>query len=278
MAFLEVNYISEALMRTVTVNVILPSDRLTFPGMPKPKTENFKTLYLLHGILGNYTDWVNGTLLQRWAEEKGLAVVMPSGENMFYVDQPKTHALYGEFVGKELPDMMERMFKLSGKREDTYIAGLSMGGYGALRNGMKYADRFSYIGAFSPAVNVLDHPEKRSNDAPIFMETRDYLEALFGDLEHINASDYDPVWTAQKLAGAGKPLPKVYMACGTKDSLYRIDTVYRGRLKEAGCDVTWDEEPYAHEWAFWNDEIRKFMDFLPLDEATAGRNSGNVGI
>lgn len=90
MAFLQVNFISQALMRTVTVNVLLPADKLALPGeMPKSEDTPYKTLYLLHGILGNYTDWVNGTNIQRWSDEKNVAVVMPSGENMFYLDQEK---------------------------------------------------------------------------------------------------------------------------------------------------------------------------------------------
>ena len=113
MALIQVNYLSECLMRTVPVNVILPVDKLTFPGMPKREEKPYKTLYLLHGIFGNYTDWVSGTKIQRWAEEKDLAVVMPSGDNMFYVNQEESHNFYGEFIGKELVDMTRKMFPLS---------------------------------------------------------------------------------------------------------------------------------------------------------------------
>ena len=88
MALIQVNYLSKALFRTVPVNVIIPSDKISFETMgylPVPEG-GFPTLFLLHGLLGNYTDWVSGTRIQRWAENAGLAVVMPSGDNAFYVN------------------------------------------------------------------------------------------------------------------------------------------------------------------------------------------------
>ena len=130
-----------SLKRTITINAILPTDKFVRPGTPKPEKKPFKTLYLLHGIFGNYTDWVAGTRIQRWAQDNDLAVIMPSGENGFYVDHPgRGDQLYGEFIGQELVQFTRDLFHLSDKREDTYIAGLSMGGYGALRNGLKYAE------------------------------------------------------------------------------------------------------------------------------------------
>lgn len=137
MAIIEMNFISQSLRRTVTVNVIIPLDKKPLPGMPAREDKPFKTLYLLHGGYGNYTDWVNGTRIQRWAEEQNLVVVMPSGDNKFYVDIPDLGDYYGKFIGEELVEFTRKMFPLSHKKEDTYIAGLSMGGYGATVNGLK---------------------------------------------------------------------------------------------------------------------------------------------
>ena len=78
MALMEVNFFSKALMRPVTMNVILPADKVFFGEETEEENKPFKTLYLLHGVMGNYTDWVTGTCIKRWAEEKNLAVVMPS--------------------------------------------------------------------------------------------------------------------------------------------------------------------------------------------------------
>lgn len=144
MAFIQVSFMSKTLMRTVPLQVILPVDKFTF-GQPEREEKPFKTLYLLHGIFGNETDWVHGTRIQRWAEEKNLAVVMPAGENAFYVDQPSIGAMHGQFIGEELVEITRKMFPLSRKREDTFIGGLSMGGFGALRNGLKYHDTFGAV-------------------------------------------------------------------------------------------------------------------------------------
>lgn len=102
MALMEVNFFSKALMRPVTMNVILPVDKVFFGEETEEENKPFKTLYLLHGVMGNYTDWVTGTCIKRWAEEKNLAVVMPSGANMFYMDHPNANENYSEFIGKEL--------------------------------------------------------------------------------------------------------------------------------------------------------------------------------
>lgn len=169
MALLQVNYLSKALFRTVPLYVILPSDKIDYRTFDyaNGKTKKYKTLYLLHGLLGDCSDWVNGTRIRRWAEEKNLAVVMPSGDNAFYIDYPKTKNNYSDFIGRELVEVTRNMFPLSDKREDTYIAGLSMGGYGALRNGIVYSDTFSHVAGFSSAAHIFDGKE---HDVKLFPE------------------------------------------------------------------------------------------------------------
>lgn len=277
MALIQANFVSESLARTVTINVILPADKLTLPGMPKKEQKPFKTLYLLHGILGNYTDWVSGTKLQRWAEEKDLAVVMPSGDNMFYVDQEAAHNYYGEYIGRELVEITRKMFPLSHKREDTFIAGLSMGGYGAIRNGLKYHETFGYVAGLSSAL-IIDGLEERTNDHPMFMERRDYAETIFGDLSKVKNSDKNPEWLVKKLKEEGAELPKLYMCCGLSDSLLEPNRKLKNFFLEQGADLTYEEGPGAHEWDFWNTYIKKIIDWLPLEDPNAGMNSGNVGI
>lgn len=276
MALIQVNFISKSLMRTVPLNVILPVDKMTFPGMPQRGDKPYKTLYLLHGVFGNYTDWVSGTCIQRWAEEKDLAVVMPSGDNMCYVDQEKSHNLYGEFIGQELVEITRKMFPLSDKKEDTFIAGLSMGGYGALRNGLKYHNTFGCIGGLSSAL-IVEGMNKRTNDSPMFIDRRDFAESVFGDLSVVEEGDMNPAWLIKKLTKEGAALPKIYLACGTEDFLLEANRRLHEVMKEAGADVTYEEGPGGHEWDFWNRHIKKFLDLLPL-EGTAGINSGNVGI
>ena len=153
MARLSVDYYSPSLMRTTTLDVILPVDdhgaalgldalRRNDPAAWErtpcpPEQPPFKTLFLLHGISGNHRDFISETRIRTWAEQRQLAVIMPSGYNAFYLDQPDAHNYYGRFVGLELVEFARRMFPLSRRREDTFIGGISMGAYGALRNGFK---------------------------------------------------------------------------------------------------------------------------------------------
>ena len=109
MALIQVNYCSKALFRTVPLNVILPADRFDADTdrYLQEEGQRYKTLYLLHGLLGYYNDWVSFTRIQKWAEEKNLAVVMPSGDNAFYFRSRTPWNDYETFIGKELVDHAE---------------------------------------------------------------------------------------------------------------------------------------------------------------------------
>ena len=272
MALLQVSYLSKALFRTVPLYVILPSDKIDYRTFDyaNGRTKKFKTLYLLHGLLGDCSDWVNGTRIRRWAEEKNLAVVMPSGDNAFYIDYPKTKNNYSDFIGRELVDITRNMFPLSDKREDTYIAGLSMGGYGALRNGIIYSDTFSHVAGFSSAAHLFDGKE---HDARLMDE-----EGIFGDLKKAAKTDYNPTVAFDNLITENRPLPKFYISCGTEDGLYEANVEFRDFLIRKGADVTWDEEKRGHDWDFWDSQIKKTLDWLPLEGENLGLGSGNVKV
>ena len=274
MAIIEVNFISKCLMRTVTFNAIIPVDKFG-PQAENAEQKPLKTLYLLHGIFGNYTDWVNGTRIQAWAEANDLAVIMPSGENRFYLDDEKNGELYGEFIGKELVEFTRKLFPLSDKREDTFIAGLSMGGYGAIRNGLKYAENFGCVIGLSAAL-VHDTWKDADNSAPIFTFRRNYYEAIFGEYDKVKGSDKDPKALLLKLKEEGRPVPKMYLCCGTEDGLITANRDFRDFLNENGVDLTYVEGPGKHDWVFWDTYIKKVLDWLPLNRTGAGINSGNV--
>mgnify|MGYP004624964305 FL=1 len=274
MAIIEVNFISKCLMRTVTFNAIIPVDKFG-PQAENAEQKPLKTLYLLHGIFGNYTDWVNGTRIQAWAEANDLAIIMPSGENRFYLDDEKSGELYGEFIGKELVEFTRKLFPLSDKREDTFIAGLSMGGYGAIRNGLKYAESFGCVIGLSAAL-VHDTWKDADNSAPIFTFRRNYYEAIFGEYDKVKGSDKDPKALLLKLKEEGRPVPKMYLCCGTEDDLVTANRDFRDFLNENGVDLTYVEGPGKHDWVFWDTYIKKVLDWLPLNRTGAGINSGNV--
>ncbi|MBQ4089174.1 MAG: acetylesterase, partial [Clostridia bacterium] len=182
MALIQMDFRSETLKRAVTVNVILPMEKFKAP---------YPTLYLLHGLTDNCNGWLSYTRIRLWAEESGLAVVMPSGENSFYMDiLVKDGCLgdFGEYVGSELIQVTREAFPLSYKREDTFIAGLSMGGFGACRNALKYCETFGKAAILSGALHIYEYPvdwvESQGN---IIGEVRN-----FGNLEETRQSDRNP--------------------------------------------------------------------------------------
>lgn len=275
MALIQMTLFSRSLMRTVPVTVVLPADKVPDLSAPLPPEKKFPTLYLLHGILGSTLDWVSGTRLERYATDRDLCVVMPSGDNAFYLDRPGASQNYGQFVGQELVELTRRMFPLSRERKDTFIGGLSMGGYGALRNGLKYHDTFGAIVALSSAVDMTGIVH-RTNDADSFMHRRSYAEACFGDLDKVLESDKNPAWLVDKLAEEKADFPQIYMACGDKDDLLPANQKFADQLTARNIPHTFVIGPGAHEWDFWDTYIRKAMDWLPLSSAQSGISSGHV--
>ncbi len=264
MALIQMTYLSMALLRTVEIQVILPVDKMNLAGGGQ-EGKKYKTLYLLHGLLGSNMDWISGTCIQRWAESKNLAVVMPSGENSFYFDHEMPNSAYGAFVGRELPAMMRKTFPLSERREDNFIGGLSMGGYGALRNGLKYCDTFSHIIALSGAVHIFE--EKGSG---LFGGL-----ACFGDRKKAEKTDLNPK-VAFENARAQNRVPKIYMSCGLEDSLLAANRKLKDYFEEQGAELTYVETKGDHDWDFWNSQIHEALEWLPLEEESAGINSGHV--
>lgn len=257
MALMQVNFNSRTLNRPVQIQVILPVENTEPP---------YKTLYLLHGVDGNDRDWVDGTCICRWAQEKGLAVVMPAGENSFYLDNEKACNYYGRYIGEELVAVTRKMFPLSHRREDTFIAGLSMGGYGALRNGLKYHETFGRIAALSAALLADEMPDW-TNETDEFFRKRDYAETIFGDLTKVKSSDKNPEWLAKLLKEEGKEIPMLYVACGTEDELLTHNRKFRDEMQKSGIELVYEEGPGGHEWDFWNRYIRKVLDWVTEGEA-----------
>ncbi len=250
MALVNLEFFSISLKRTVTVNVIIPSDKVIDSKrvlFEKP----FKTLYLLHGYLGSNNDWLNNTRIKKWATDKNLVVVMPSGENKFYLDNFTTSEFFSKFIGEELVEFTRNLFPLSDKREDTFLAGLSMGGYGAIINGFKYYNTFGYIGALSSAL-VLDDKFILKYKC----EVADY--------------DYD------KVIRCCKDYPNLYMAIGTEDFLLENNRKFVRFLDSQKIKYTYIEDKGKHDWDFWDKYIFEFLNHLPLDEKNEGLSSGNV--
>lgn len=277
MALINVSYLSHKLLRTVPMRVVTPADKVVDGAYHNPSGTKFKLLVLLHGYHGSFVDWTNATRIQKWAETHNFVVAMPSGENAFYVDGPIYPNDWSQVIGEELPGVLRRMFPISERREDCYIAGLSMGGYGAIINGLRYHETFSHIVGFSSGVHMF---------APGFELPDGELHRAFeclGDLDEAANTYKNPLWAARQLmeAHTSDPehnhLPRIYMSCGTEDELLEPNRWVQEQLREIGYDVTWYEGPGEHAWTFWGPEMLKVIEeFLPIGEGVEGTDSGHV--
>lgn len=265
MSIVNVNFFSEALYRYVNFTAILPIDKRSVDGEKRRSKEKpFKTLYLLHGIYGGEYDWLTGSRIKRWAQERNLAVIMPAGENKFYCDVEESGDRFAGYIGEDLVDFTRTMFRLSEKREDTYIAGLSMGGAGALLTGLRYADRFGKIGAFSSAPILDDYPEDEGGVG--LKDRRSYYETVLGIPGDFNGGANDYRALAKKAACEGQDKPGIYMSCGLQDTLIDKNRSFAAELKALGYTVDYSEESGAHEWDFWDRQLLKFLDWLPVED------------
>ena len=247
----------KSLQRRTSISVILPSDNLHFLQdteeiVPQP----YKTLYLLHGLYGSDDIFLANTSIQKFAEDHGIAIVIPCGENSFYVDNRKAHAYYGEYVGQELLDITRNIFPLSHKREDTFIAGFSMGGYGAIRNGLKYHENFSRIGMISPAL-ITDEIADYTDDGNV-LRSRDFYESIFGNLDELKGSDMDP----KALVEGCPDVPEIYMACGVDDFLFEKACDFYDFLNDRNIESTFVRAPGEHTWEFCDMHVKEFIKTL----------------
>jgi S-formylglutathione hydrolase FrmB len=261
MAYLHANFFAPSLMRTVDIDVILPADQMFAFG---PPVTEFKTLYLLHGFMGSHSDWHLNVSLSELAQSLNLAIVMPSGDNTFYVDLEPATMKYSKFIGEDLVDFTRKIFPLSKRREDTIIGGLSMGGFGALYNGLKFYENFGHIIALSSAIVTYEAKFSTAEANPLGVN-RSYFQTVFGDLDELEKTDKNlDILAEQTLKNAksdGIPLD-IFFACGENDSLALPNRQLHRHMKKIGLEHTYEEAPGTHEWAIWDKFLKRGLERL----------------
>ena len=258
MACTEFHYYSRVLDIDVTVSVILPEVKtmLEQDGKPLP------TLYLLHGLSDDHTHWIRQTRLEFYARRYRLAIVMPCVNRSFYTDM-KHGAKYFTFVSEELPKVMELYFPLSHEREERFAAGLSMGGYGAMKLGLLCPEKYAAVASLSGAVEMEADFFRHSvqKDDAFLRELND----IFGSFEEFMQSDNCLTRVAERLDPA--KAPRMYMACGTADFLFDSNEDFVRRFGEK-FSIRYDtEEGAAHTWDFWDRQIEKVLAWLNVPKA-----------
>lgn len=262
MAVITCNFYSKARIGMQSFTAVLPVDPPPDGGAPRPFAGGpWPTIYLLHGYTGNQMDWLYRSDIETWAMQRGFAVIMPSGANTFYLDNADTGERCGAYIGEELVEVTRKMFPLSHKREDTAIAGLSMGGYGAIRNGLRYPDTFGAILGLSSAlitgeVAAMTPGGKGNQIAPY-----GYYRHTFGDPKLLPGSDKDPMHLAEQCLHAGNR-PRMFLACGSEDFVLHVNQEYHDFLEGIGYPHTWWIRPGVHNFEFWNQSMPAGMDWL----------------
>lgn len=226
------------------------------------QSDGYPVLYLLHGLSDDETVWTRRTSIERYAQEKGIAVVMPCTHRSFYTDAVHGYR-YFKHVAEEVPALARSFFHLSAKREDNFIAGLSMGGYGALKIATTFPDRFCAAASLSGVVDIAAR-----FDGVMAPEVVREMEMIFGPLDQIKDGVNDLFSLTQKMASSNQPKTKIYQCCGTEDFLYAMNVRYRDMVKSLSLDFTYEEGPGTHNWAYWDVMIQRVLEWLPLNKSS----------
>lgn len=252
MAFVDLKLSSEVLKHCTSVHVIVPQAR--------KQDEKLKVLWLFHGMYGDHSNWTRFTSIERYVDEKNVCVVMPAVENSFYADMAYGDE-YFTYVTKELPEILCPMFNLSSKREDNYVAGLSMGGYGAFKVALNYPDRYGMAASFSGALDLQMIYESDMVGEEKFEK---YGTMIFGSYESFKGSNCDLRHMAEIRAKEGN-YPELFMCCGKDDFLYQNNLGFLAHLKNIDIPVTYEEEDgYEHSWDYWDLKIQRAIEWMEL--------------
>lgn len=244
MALIRVEYFSKALEMNTSFQVFLPDEG---------ELSEAKVVYLLHGLTDNCTAWTRYSSCERYARERGVALVLPEVQRSFYID-----GVYGlnyfTYVSEELPRACHRMFGLSLDREKSYIMGLSMGGYGALKCALTYPDRYAGCGSFSGVTDLA----KYRNAPAVSLREREFT-ALLGIAQEVGEEN-----DLAALARKAENVPPIYLSCGEQDRHYEANCAFAELLQERGIRHKYDHRTGDHTWAFWDQSIQDCFAYLNL--------------
>ncbi|MBE6584566.1 MAG: esterase family protein [Ruminococcaceae bacterium] len=249
MAFIQFHFFSEALGMQSEAYVIIPQRKTSgqIGVESQSSNEKYKCLYLLHGLSDDHTIWMRRTSIERYADKYGICVVMPCAHRSFYSNMD-CGLKYYDYIAHELPSLICEFFNVSSRREDNFVAGLSMGGYGALKIALRDPDKFC-AGAGLSAVTDVKSPYRK-----------EFLSSIFG--KGNSAPDEDDLFLLADNCANNPNRPKLFMACGTEDGLYPENVRLRDTLNSLGYDLFYTEEHGNHNWEFWDKHIQGVLEWM----------------
>lgn len=256
MSQISINMFSTAISRFTQVQVVLPNDSPIFiTNGNKNYERQMKTLILLHGYSGNCNDWLSGSNIATLASKYNLAVVMPSGDNSFYLNAKASGNNYEDFIACELIEYLRKTFGIAKEPKDTFIGGLSMGGFGAIHTALHHPENFGKMFGLSSALIVNGIKNLKEETLVDGIANKEYYERTFGDLTKLDDSDNNPEYLIEKRLSKGETIQPIFMACGSEDFLIEKNREFRDYLIRKKVDVIYKETPGIHDWKFWNEYI-----------------------
>lgn len=253
MSNISIEFFSNCLKRTVQFKMVVPGDfDSSWNVEQKRKDKPMKTLVLLHGYTGAAFNWVPDEFPNLY----NMAIVIPNGENGFWIDGISTGHQYGKFLGEELIEYLRKVFHLAMKPEDTFVMGFSMGGYGALHTALAYPEVYSKAIGLSSAIltHGIAHMKPGTDNG---VANYEYYRECFGDLEQIESSRNNLEVLVDEILKSGKKMPSIWMACGTEDFLLEPNRQFHRFLDEKKVNHTYYESKGIHDMVFWSEYARK---------------------
>ena len=255
---IELAFFSETLGVRCSLTALVPQ------GKGLARDRDIPVLWLLHGHSDDHTIWSRATSIERYADARGLAVVMPAVGLSWYTNmKAPLSQRYRDFIADDVPAVVRSLLPVSSDRSKNYVAGLSMGGYGAMKMGLLYPERYAYAASLSGVVDIsalLDGP----HDEPIDPVGASEFASVFGSPDALRESDDNLMRLVEKRVSEKADLPELFLVCGTEDFLYANNQNFRRRLESLGVAHEYKEEPGTHEWGFWDRWIRYVVEHLPI--------------
>ena len=253
MALMDITYYSEIMDLDFSVQLLYPDAAR----VEEPEATDIPVLYLLHGMGGKDTTWLRLTSLERLVRKTNLIVVMPDTHNAWYTNTQYGYP-YFDVIAKELPKTLKRFFpNMSKKREKTFIAGLSMGGYGAFKLALA-TNHFSYAASLSGALSFHGFDLDQAD-----MGSPAYWKGIFGEIKEWESPANPHALT--NLAAHSDKKTKFYAWCGQEDFLYEANNYAVAELKKAGLDLDYQIGHGRHEWYYWDKQLEVVLAWLPID-------------
>lgn len=249
-----IQFESKLIGKTLPYNVLLPVEY----NQPAARAKRYPVVYLLHGLTGHYTNWLEHTRLADYAASYELIIVMPEGNNSWYTDSASVPTdKYESYIVQELIPDVEKRFRARGEREARAIGGLSMGGYGALKFGVKYPQAFVFVASLSGALDAASWTKAELGGFEFIWQT---LLPVYGpeNSETRAANDISKLYRelpAERIAA----LPFVYLDCGTQDPLLAINRSFVDILLLRKIPHEYRQLPGGHAWPYWEAQVQEVL-------------------